>query len=272
MTHTFDVSDGWSASRTAANRVNRYAAWGVAGLLVVLSLAAGTATAEKVDEQETVHEGEHYALPLNNSSASGPWKIEVTWTSSLPIDVWLVDADALEDYEQGRAFASDVQQNGTSGLVTFTVPSSRLADEPFYIIFDNTGAGDLAPPQDSVDDIATITATGDTRDTSAPTGAGGAGSDGLLLGLAMLAALLLAIVILVRMRKRRGAAPAQTSPGAPNGATGPQPDGSDHEGEAEAGQTGAAAETAPADSGACPSCGTPITVETTFCPSCGARI
>jgi hypothetical protein len=247
-------------------------ALGVAGLLVVLSLAAGTATAEKVDEQETVHEGDHYALPLNNPSASGPWKIEVTWTSSLPIDVWLVDADALEDYEQGQAFAFDIQQKGTSGLVTFTVPSSRLADEPFYVVFDNTGAGDLAPPQDSVDDIATITATGKTRDTSEAGGTGGAGSDALLLGLAMLGALLLVIVFFVRMRKGRGAAAAQSSPGVPKATAGPGMDGSDHEGEAEAGQTGAAAETAPADSGACPSCGTPITVETTFCPSCGARI
>lgn len=240
----------------------------VAVLLVVLSL--GTAQGSQVSRQETVHEGGYLSVSLPQASATNPWKIEVTWTSSAPIDVWLVDADALENYHQGRSFAFDLQQNGTSGQVTFTVPASRLDEGPFYLLLDNTETGSIAPPPGAPDDAATVSVTGETRDTATGGGAAAANRWGdLLLGLAVLGALALAIVLVVRMRRK---GPSSRGPGGAVTTGGAEKNGMEHEGEAEAGQTGSAADTPPSASGACGACGTPITVETTFCPSCGAQV
>lgn len=121
---------------------------------------AGAVSTTPVDEERVVHEGDYTWVLLYSGGYPVDMAIDVSWNSSVPIDVWLMDRTQWNRFDSGQTFGYDVAQSGVQGSIRFTAGGARLANGSMYVVLDNTARGNTTPPGSAADDVANVTVTG----------------------------------------------------------------------------------------------------------------
>ncbi len=242
----------------------------LAACLFALPFLADSGSSRPISEVMDLHEGAYYYLVMQSGNQTNGSDIDAVWHSTRPIDVWIVDRANFEQYERESNFDYELQETGTAGAVRFNISASRQADEPFYLIIDNTARGPAAPPPDNAAAVATVTFEGETRmlayssGSTTPNLAGKAFADFMILvGAGAVLGILVLFLVLRRRRKlRRAAIREQLHAGMPP----PAPPFS-------APSLGPPAPGPPtARTVFCGSCGTRLLPGVTFCTECGAPV
>lgn len=135
----------------------------LASLLAAAPLLSTGVTARPVGQEIDLHEGAYWYLQITSGSEPDGSDIDATWESTRPVDVWLMSSADFEAYKDFGAFGFVQQWSGTSGEVRFNISAEQMPAAPFYLLFDNSGAGPTAPPSGNPSAIASVSFSGDTR-------------------------------------------------------------------------------------------------------------
>jgi len=129
------------------------------GMAMLLCSAPAWAEPVPINEHPAIQEGSHYSLRIVRHGNS-PYKIDVSWNSTAPVDVWLMRQDDFVVYDNG-VIRFEVQQNGTQGRIEFQVTQALLTDEPFHLVVDHTTKGPTKPSANTSDDTITVDLVGE---------------------------------------------------------------------------------------------------------------
>lgn len=255
-----------------------------AALLVATTVfvAALPAEATRIEVDKTISVGYFVYVELNNPGIAGDWHIDAAWTSSTPIDVYVLSSYDYGQYKAGNPFSARFQASGTSGDIKHDVLAADRGQEPLYLVFDHSAIG---PTKPSGNAQATISVTGLTFPSGSEAGGGSIGGMvAAVVGLAVLLVIVAVVAVVVVKRRsdaRAAEASAQaaaaaglgyavaTGPGAPAG-PGPQMTGPRRSTPDEPGpQPPPGQQTVEVEPGYCVSCGKLIGER--VCPHCGAN-
>lgn len=159
--------------------------------LVAVALIGPSASAAPISGEATLQEGEYYFFGIQNPYPGRDWVIDVNWTASDPIDMWVMNKTDFHAYEANLTFGFEAYHQGSFHHHFLQIKANRAAEEPFYLVFDNTDAGNNHPVADPGNHVPHITVTGLTREDGMVI-TGPTGSDS---GLGLIVALVLGVII-----------------------------------------------------------------------------
>ena len=113
---------------------------------------AGASFAKPVSEDRTMREGESQFVNLYYSWPPQDLEIDLTWNSTVPIDVWYMDRAQFDKFWAGEPFEFDIAQKGRNGTIRTNVSADRqnAAHGSMYLVYENGPRGDTAPPNGTV--------------------------------------------------------------------------------------------------------------------------
>ena len=182
---------------------------GLVGFLIAVPLLSAGCWAMPLRDEIDVYPGWYHYLRITSGGVANGSDIDITWQSTLPIDVWLMDRSNFEKYESMSAFNFEMAQNGSSGSVRFNISAEQKAAEPFYLVFDNSALGPSAPPANGPTTGTVLVFSGATRMETYQAGTTrfdpGAKVFGAVLMVAVAIALfsIVAALLTIRRRKKR---------------------------------------------------------------------
>lgn len=103
-----------------------------------------------LDKREEIAESEYEYFSFSIYRQTN-FKYEFTVRSGPEIDVYLVNDQEFERFEDGNQFKHYSSKHGGSGSDSVT-----LAGESYRFVIDNTSAGKVTPPTNLSDDIADV--------------------------------------------------------------------------------------------------------------------
>ena len=252
---------------------------------VVLVLAAsGPSLAyvpKLVDETRTVHPGEWAFVILYGGPPTTDVAVNLSWTSTVPIDVWLLNRTMFDNLDAGRPFVAKLTQSGLAGHMDLTVPLVELGNGSLHVVVDNSALGSTAPPSPPGEVNATVHVTGRFWFPDPPFVPDNSAALSITLFEAAVVGLPVVLIVVyvfrrVRRKDRREDIRREMAAGNVVGAGAPRaPETFLQKPPAPPAysappQWGQAAASTPAPPRFCRSCGTPGVSGKTFCMQCGA--
>jgi len=102
-----------------------------------------------------------------------------------------------------------------SGVIKLTIYQVNFDEKPFYIIFDNTDTGDEKPARDNIDNVATVTVSGnvsvDIPDSDSESSSGSSIQIFLLCFIVFIVCIIILIIVVVIYYVRKRGQPVAPS-------------------------------------------------------------
>lgn len=103
-----------------------------------------------------VPENEYATTGIFTADSSGDISYNFTVTSGPEVDVYLLTPENLSQYENGQQFDYLSHTTGSSPDAAVVGSATVESDTSTQILIDNTETGDVSPPTNADDDVATV--------------------------------------------------------------------------------------------------------------------